>query len=608
MKKFKKFFKLAICVMALVFTGCNPNTSSTSNYKAKPFSISSSKQVYFSSGNLQYHPVNNEWRFAEDQLDYIGEANVNCSSTYNGWLDLFGSNTSVHFGVSTSTNYRDCNVLFVDWGTNQIGNDAPNTWRTLTWDEWDYVVFDRPNASSLRGVVQVNGVNGLVLLPDNWVCPSGVTFKPGVHSEYSAEAYGQYQTFTAEQWSKLEAAGAVFFPAAGGRDGSNVLVVQELGYYWSAPYHNYYQADYLSFNSGEVAIQRDIRYFGFSVRLVKDIAPKEPDSSAGVQHYVNSTDSNVAKVDSINMVESEELDSSAGVQHYINSSDSNVIKVDSLNMVAIEEPNISVAIGVFSVSMDKQVAFSKGKLQYTQSTNTWSFAENQYDAIGSATVSNCALADKMDLFGWSGNNTTAPFGVSTSKNYPDYSGSFVDWGTNKIGNDAPNTWRTLSRDEWIYLIKTRTNNDSLRGLAQVAGIKGWILLPDNWVAPVGINFESDKSWSRRIFELDQFSTSDELSPSEELLKLQKQKQHINKRLREIEKMDFTDLYQSFTAEQWSKMEQAGAVFLPWGYYWLSTDHGNDGLNAMIATCDKNTPSYTCTHRFHGQAVRLVKDL
>lgn len=468
------------------------------------------------------------------------------------------------------------------------------------------MVFDRPNARSLRGVAQVNGVNGLVLLPDTWVCPSDVTFKPGFHSEYSEEAYGQHQTFTADQWSRLEHAGAIFLPAAGGRDGSDVLVVQALGYYWSNPLSDGYFSDYLSFNSGEATMQHDIRYYGFSVRLVKDVAPEKIDSSAGVQHNMDSSDSNVINLDSINVIDPEEPDSSAGIQHNINSSDSNVINVDSINMVAIEEPNPSIAIGVFSVSTDKQVAFSKGKLQYTQSTNTWSFAENQYDAIGSATVSNCALADKMDLFGWSGNNTTAPFGVSTSKNYPDYSGSFVDWGTNKIGNDAPNTWRTLSRDEWMYLIKTRTNEDSLRGLAQVASIKGWILLPDNWVAPAGVTFESYRSWHRRIFELDQFSTSEELSPSEMLLQQQMMK-HMEKRFEEIAKMDFTELYQSFTSEQWSKMEQAGAVFLPLGDYWLSTDNGHDGLNALIATCDE-TLGYTVTHRFHGQAVRLVKDL
>ena len=53
------------------------------------------------------------------------------------------------------------------------------------------------------------------------------------------------------------------------------------------------------------------------------------------------------------------------------------------------------------------------------------------------------------MFGWSTNTTN--FGVSTSTDDEDYSGSFIDWGTNKIGSDAPNTWRTLTYDEWIYL-------------------------------------------------------------------------------------------------------------------------------------------------------------
>ncbi|MEE0860739.1 MAG: hypothetical protein UIC49_04690, partial [Paludibacteraceae bacterium] len=68
------------------------------------FSVSETQKVTFSPGNLQYHPANNEWRFAENQTDYIGDANSNCSSTYNGWLDLFGWSTSAtNFGVSTST-------------------------------------------------------------------------------------------------------------------------------------------------------------------------------------------------------------------------------------------------------------------------------------------------------------------------------------------------------------------------------------------------------------------------------------------------------------------------------------------------------------------------
>ena len=236
------------------------------------FSVSATKQVTFSSGNLQYHPANDEWRFAENQTDYIGEANSNISSTYNGWLDLFGWSTSAtNFGVSTSTNYNDYSGSFVDWGTNKIGSDAPNTWRTLTNKEWEYLLNTRPNASTLKGVAQVNGVNGLVFLPDNWTCPEGVTFKSGFHSSYGTEYYAAYQTFTAEQWSKLEAAGAIFLPAAGRRDGSSAGNVQGFGYCWSATEYYSNFARSLYFRSDEAGMGNYFRNTSLSVRLVKDV-------------------------------------------------------------------------------------------------------------------------------------------------------------------------------------------------------------------------------------------------------------------------------------------------------------------------------------------------
>ena len=137
----------------------------------------------------------------------------------------------------------------------------------------------------------------------------------------------------------------------------------------------------------------------------------------------------------------------------------------------------------FSVSQTMYITFSPGNLQYTQSTNTWSFAENQWDYLGAANIAIDAdvLADKVDLFGWSTSATN--FGVSTSTD-EDYSGSFVDWGTNQIGADAHNTWRTLTKDEWEYLLNTRPNASSLKGVAQVNGVNGLIFLPDNWVCPV----------------------------------------------------------------------------------------------------------------------------
>ena len=237
------------------------------------FSVGADKQVTFSSGNLQYNPASNQWRFAENQIDYIGNANSNCSSTYNGWLDLFGWSTSAtNFGVSTSTDYNDYSGSFIDWGLNKIGSDAPNTWRTLTYDEWNYLLETRPNASSLKGIAQVNGVNGLILLPDNWTCPSGVTFKSGFHSSYGVDYYAAYQIFTADQWSKLESAGAVFLPASGYRYGSNVFRVQEgYGGYWSSTPDGSDDVWNLGFYSEEAGMAYGGRYFGRSVRLVKDL-------------------------------------------------------------------------------------------------------------------------------------------------------------------------------------------------------------------------------------------------------------------------------------------------------------------------------------------------
>ena len=236
------------------------------------FSVSADKQVTFSPGNLQYHPANNKWRFAPSQLDYMGGANSNCSPTYNGWLDLFGWSTgATNFGVSTSTDNADYSGSFVDWGTNQIGSDAPNTWRTLTHDEWDYVVFDRPNAHWLKGVAQVNGVNGLILLPDNWTYPADITVKTNFHSNDGVDYYAVYQTFTADQWLKLEAAGAVFLPAAGFRSSSLVFLVQYSGLYWSATEYKSGSAQYFYFISSGANLDDDTRCNGYSVRLVKDL-------------------------------------------------------------------------------------------------------------------------------------------------------------------------------------------------------------------------------------------------------------------------------------------------------------------------------------------------
>ena len=264
---------IASSVDSIIFVGQDDSTDEpvgpgTSSFVAKPFSVSATRTVTFSPGNLQYHAANNEWRFAPSQLDYIGEDNENISSSYNGWIDLFGWGTGNN-PTNKSTNYDDYQT-FVDWGVNKIGNDAPNTWRTLTYDEWYYLRYQRPNYDKLIGVAQVNGVNGLILLPDAWVCPNGVTFKSGFDDDRCTECYGNYQTISASDWSKLEASGAVFLPAAGNRGGSDVGIVQYVGVYWSATDYDSFSANCLYFLSGEARMNYGDRYVGQSVRLVQD--------------------------------------------------------------------------------------------------------------------------------------------------------------------------------------------------------------------------------------------------------------------------------------------------------------------------------------------------
>ena len=229
-------------------------------FVSKPFSVSLSKKVYFSAGNLQYHPANNKWRFAPSQLDYIGGANSNIRSSYSGWIDLFGWGTGDNPTKSSSSgNY----YYFSDWGNNKINNEAPNTWRTLTYDEWNYLFEGRQNSHSLYGTATVNNVHGLIILPDDWNEPN-LSFTSGTKG-------WENNVYSTAEWKELEYEGAVFLPAAGYRGGSFVGYVQDYGYYWSATEYNRFLAPYLGFLSDGASMSYYDRYNGSSVRLVKDL-------------------------------------------------------------------------------------------------------------------------------------------------------------------------------------------------------------------------------------------------------------------------------------------------------------------------------------------------
>lgn len=255
------------------------------------FTINASgEQVQFSQGNLQYQASTDTWQFAEHQWDYVGNANSAISQTNSGWIDLFGWGTSgySHGAVayqpwSTSTNYSDYWVygqsnynLYdgngqADWGYNAISNGG-NTenigWRTLTQPEWNYVFNTRNTTSGIRyAKATVNGVNGVVLLPDNWT-----TATYALSNTNDSGANFTSNTITADDWTNvLEANGAVFLPAAGSRRGASVYYAGSDGTYWSALYSNSSYVYGLNFYSGGLNASNGIdnRNVGHSVRLVR---------------------------------------------------------------------------------------------------------------------------------------------------------------------------------------------------------------------------------------------------------------------------------------------------------------------------------------------------
>lgn len=240
------------------------------------FSVSADKQVVFSTGNLQHHPKNGIWRFAENQYDYLSGANANLAADYDGWVDMFRwstDNPTTPGGVSSLITKSDYIGNFVDWGNNLIGTDTANTWYTLTADEWQYVFTKRANASLLLGVAKVNNSNGIILLPDAWVCPEGITFKEGFHTKYDASAFAEYQSFSAEDWAIMEQAGAVFLPVAGYLAPNGMYAVGINGYYWSATKFQDEHAAYFDLTAKQVRRGAQFRYFGSAVRLVKTYVP-----------------------------------------------------------------------------------------------------------------------------------------------------------------------------------------------------------------------------------------------------------------------------------------------------------------------------------------------
>ncbi len=237
----KKISYLLIVFAGLCLAACNnaqnaENVSTDTGIKNNAvansvFQVSlAGKQVHFSQGNLQYTVTDNgyRYRFADNQYDQL-------QTLFGQYIDYF--------------NYTHA-LAAVEYMSD---------WRMLTQAEWEFLLDKYKH-----WMLSVNGVYGMMLLPEVWTQPSDV--------EWNLTGY------TAAQWRKMQLNGAVFLPASGMVQVDLIAYdkiggINQNGCYWSATANNYetFNAYSLFFNNSMYRFADDSKSNLRSVRLVMDV-------------------------------------------------------------------------------------------------------------------------------------------------------------------------------------------------------------------------------------------------------------------------------------------------------------------------------------------------
>lgn len=237
----------------------------------------------------------------------------------------------------------------------------------------------------------------------------------------------------------------------------------------------------------------------------------------------------------------------------------------------------------FSVGASSKVYIAPGNLQYKASDGTWRFAENQYDRIleGNTNISD-TYDGWIDLFGW-GTWTKGKNPATSSNITEDYTWSEDDF-SGTVSNNPNTGWRTLTQAEWDYLLNTRSTTSGIRyAKAIVNGVKGVVVLPDDWLS--SIYYLGNTNYPGSSY------------------------------------------YNTITLSNWTdKLEANGAIFLPCGgfrsgttiyeysnevgNYWSSSPYNEEGYARYFgftgAVLDPSTSSYN--PKYGGYSVRLVRDV
>lgn len=213
---------------------------------APKFSVGVNTTVEFAPGNLYWD--GSAFHFEANQWSFANTWNANHVSHF-----YWSATESVAYAASYSDGSASTSdVFFTNSSSFQVYGEDAGTWRTLSKAEWDYLLKTRTDASSLRAWKELDSGEhkGLVILPDG----TDASVMESISSTADLATYG-----------------AVFLPAAGKRNGTDVGDAGSNGLYWSGTptEDNDGRAYNMGFDSGYVDVSYNNRSYGYSVRLVR---------------------------------------------------------------------------------------------------------------------------------------------------------------------------------------------------------------------------------------------------------------------------------------------------------------------------------------------------
>lgn len=254
------------------------------------FSVAQGKVVYFSTGNLRAEVDSygkaKKWSFAIDQYGVLKTTGANCKIGMSGGdVDLFywvgKSGTEDAYGISRQLNTDGKfgtvagEALKADWG-KAVGDGK--TWRTLSKDEWTYVISTRKTSTvgtkdnARYCIMNVADHYGLLLFPDKFKWKAATMGEEPKYINTPIIDWEGSHNYTKANFAAMEAAGCVFLPAGGIRH-ETTIDDSFKGSYWSTSSDpsNAGKAYSLYFNKGHVTPDSsNVRNGGYSVRLVTD--------------------------------------------------------------------------------------------------------------------------------------------------------------------------------------------------------------------------------------------------------------------------------------------------------------------------------------------------